>query len=636
MCGISGFNFKDENLIKQMVRVLGHRGPDDSGIFLDEAVSLGHDRLSILDLSPLGAQPMKSHDGRLTIVFNGEIYNFRELREELAVYYPFKSQSDTEVILAAYSRWGRECVKKFNGIFALAIWDARERELFLARDQAGVKPLYYFFDGRRFIFASEIKALLVHDLPRQVDREAFNFYFHLYYVPEPLTMFAGVKKLPAASWAIWCDGQLKIEKYWAVTDFSDLVSPSEARVKILDIFQDSVRRQLISDRPVGVFLSGGIDSTAVLGAVAEAASPRPRTFSVGFDVPEQSEKFNADFNLARETARHYGADHNELLISGRDILDNLEKIVWHLDEPNFNPTAAAMFLLSQMAKKKVAVVLGGDGGDELFGGYPRYYASRLIGIFQRWPRAAQEAICGGLSLFGRRNLADKLKLPSTAARILVFLSEKQSLLEEVLPSELIYSSLVECHFAEKYFGQFDGSTELAAGKLRVDDFLAGEGDFEKLFMNIDRQSWLVDESLARTDKMTMAWGLEARVPILDRHLVELAAKIPTAWKFGVLDGPLASFQGKKIWREAIGRYVPSSVASQKKRGWFTPMAKWLRTDLRDFVATVLSPENLNADYFNVAAMQKIWQDHLSGRRYNLNLIWATVMWQLWHDRFIKS
>ena len=607
MCAINGFNFKNENLLSQMNAVTAHRGPDGVGVFFDDQVSLGHDRLSIIDLSQDASQTMRSN-GRYTIVFNGEIYNYLELKKELKNEYSFITKSDTEVILAAYKKWGKDCVKKFNGIFAFAIWDRYEKELFLARDHIGVKPLYYFFDGKKFIFSSEIKAILEHDIHRGVDIDAFNFYFHVYYVPEPLTMFAGIKKLPAASFAILKNNKLSIEKYWRVMDFSNFSSKEEARANIKNIFNDSVKHQLIADRPVGIFLSGGIDSTAVLGAANAVSCQKIKTFSVGFDVADQAEKFNADFNLARQTAQYYNTEHYELIISGKDVLNNLDKIVWHLDEPNFNPTAGAMFLLAKMAKQKVAVVLGGDGGDELFGGYPRYLASRLISYFQKLPQFLQKII----------PVSGKLRLPPNARKILTFLSEKQIQLDKVISQNLKRGEIVEKSFDDRYF-------------CNSNDY---QGDFEKLFMNLDRQSWLVDESLLRSDKMTMSHGLECRVPILDYRLVELSMKIPTAWKFNILGNSLNNFKGKNIWREAVKEYLPVHLLGQKKRGWFTPMAKWLRSDLKDFATSILSPKHLSKDYFNVGAVQEIWQDHLSGKKYNLNLIWAIIMWQLWHDKFI--
>lgn len=616
MCGINGFNFQDQQLILKMNELTSHRGPDQTDIFLSEEISLGHNRLSVIDLSERGRQPMKDEAGELTIVFNGEIYNFQELRRDLEKKYSFKSKTDTEVILYAYREYGPDCVKKFNGIFAFAIWDARTRELFIARDRMGIKPLYYYFDGVKFIFSSEIKAILAHDIPRALDAEAFNLFFHVLYVPEPFTMFAGIKKLPPAHWLKLKNRSLTTEKYWEVGNFEDLSSRDEAVSSIRNIFKDAVRRQLISDRPVGVFLSGGLDSTAVLGAVAENSGAKTKTFSVGFDVKD--EKFNADFFLARSTAKHYGTDHRELIIGPKDIADNLEKIVWHLDEPNFNPTAAAIYLLSQKAKTEVAVVLGGDGGDELFGGYPRYYFSRLLSYYQNFPAPARFLVKTLSRFVSRGRFTSRLEA-SDAERVLSFLSLKENLLSEALNSRFLNWEKVKGYFAGKYF------------KNQKD----WDRDFERQFMNLDRQSWLLDESLLRTDKMSMAFGLEERVPILDHRLVEISARVPTRWKLNVWQKP-DNFQGKTIWREAIREYLPGHILKAKKRGWFTPMAKWLRADLRGFAEERLFGGGLNGEFFQIEGVRKIWYDHLSGARYNLNLIWAIIMWQMWHEKFIKN
>jgi asparagine synthase (glutamine-hydrolysing) len=408
---------------------------------------------------------------------------------------------------------------------------------------------------------------------------------------------------------VWKDGKYTITTYWQVTDFSNLSSRTEARKQIKELFRDSVQHQLISDRPVGVFLSGGVDSTAVLGVAKEFHAGKIKTFSVGFKDSTDPAKFNADFELAHKTAAYYGTDHQELMIGPDDIQDNLEKIVWHLDEPNSNPTAGAMFLLSERAKCDVAVVLGGDGGDELFGGYPRYYYSRLISTYQCAPRMFQFS-----SL-------QKLKLAPGAERVIAFLGQKSGLLSQVIKSEILQSD------GESYIQEYCLS---GSDKQRATDF-------EKYFMNVDRQSWLVDESLLRTNKMCLAWGLEPRVPILDYRLVELANRIPTAWKLSIWKHRPSQFQGKDIWREAIEDYLPAHILHQQKRGWFTPMAKWLRTPrMQEYISEVLSPARLQAEFFNVNEVQKIWHDHVYSKQYNLAIIWAIVMWQLWYEKFIKE
>lgn len=601
-----------------MNKVTAHRGPDGTDVFVADGISLGHNRLAIIDLSPLGAQPMKSSDGRFVITFNGEIYNFKELRAELEHKYTFHSSSDTEVILHAYAEYGKNVVEKLNGIFAFAIWDTERRELFLARDRAGVKPLYYFSDGKRFIFSSEIKAILEAGVPRAVDKDAFGLYMRMLYVPEPYTMFQGIKKLPPAHYALYKDGALSVASYWNIAEYGDIASPDEARERIRSLFTDSVKRQLISDRPVGVFLSGGLDSSAVLGAVAGNASGKVKTYSVGFDVDVQREKFNADFTLAEQTAKHYGSDHHTLMISGKDVGAELSRIAWHLDEPNANPTAGAILLLSRMAKRDVAVVLGGDGADELFGGYRRYALSRVIRRFGKLPGSVRQSILYLLKQAKRAEVIEKFSVSDPTDMFLSFLAQKEADVSAILGEGARTSISPKTHFA-RYFTSSDFS-----------------GDFEKQFMNVDRQSWLTDESLLRSDKMTMASGLEERVPILDHRLMELACRIPTKWKITHSGLRSDSFKGKDIWRDSIAEYLPDHLLGEPKRGWFTPMAKWVRTDLKEQVSSILSSAHLNSEFFNTMEVQKMWHGHLESRKYNLNLIWAVVMWQLWYDTFIKN
>jgi len=638
MCGINGFNFRDEELIKKMNEVTRHRGPDDQGLYLDDGVSLGHNRLSILDLTPAGHQPMFDASDKLAIVFNGEIYNFGEIKRELPEY-PFKSASDTEVILAAFLKWGADCVKRFNGIFALAIWNKETKELFLARDHVGVKPLYYFWDGQRLIFSSEIKAILEAPIPREIDLESLNNYFRLLYVPAPKTIWKGIYKLPAAHFAKLADGKMEIKKYWEITDFENLSSKDEAVGQIRELFRDSVRGQVISERPVGVYLSGGIDSTAVLGAIREVAPQITKTYTVGFkDVP-QEEKYNADFRLARETAKHYGTDHHELLISGTDLLNNFEKICWHMDEPNANATSGAIYLLSAEAKKDVAVVLGGDGGDELFGGYPRYKASLIIGKYQKMPGIIRAFGNAAFTLLGRYDLLRKFRLPADSARMIEFLGQKENVLAEVLNSNILNLESTEELFKQKFTEynypspRFRGDSKNRDGvlaKAREKHGILAKArsvDFEKYFGDFDRQNWLTDESLMRTDRMTMARGVEARVPILDRRLIELANKIPTSWK-------IRGNAGKVIWKEAMDKYLPSHIKNEKKRGFFSPMSKWLRKEFKDLAYDTVAA--LDPQYFNRDQIRQMLDDHISGKRYNMAILWAVVTWGTWQKLFFKK
>ena len=600
MCAINGFNFNSRELILKMNKITSHRGPDGTGIFCADGISLGHNRLSIIDLDTRSAQPMKGSDDNSVIVFNGEIYNYQDLKTELKEY-TFKTASDTEVILAAYKRWGSSCVKKFNGIFAFAIWDAEKQEIFLARDHVGIKPLYYFNKDKKFIFSSEIKGILEHNIFRVLNREAFNHYFRVLYAPEPLTMFEGIYKLPPASYAIFRDGELKITKYWEpetnkYTNKTKKEIAEELREKVLN----SVTSQLVSDRPLGIYLSGGIDSSVVLDCVSKIRN-KIDTFSVGFELveTEQREKFNKDFELARMTARNYKTNHHEVLLSAEEVPGLLEEAVWQMDEPISNPTALAMLKLAKFAKEKVYVVLGGDGGDELFGGYERYRLSFIADIYQKLPFFLRKR----LNFLEKFN---KLNTPPGIERFALFMFQKNKVLERVVNKKFLFSEVTRDFFSKKYFSDNPGNST------------------ERL-MKTDRSSWLVDFSLALTDKMSMSAALEARVPLLDRDLVEFSLSIPLSYKVNL-------FNTKIILKEAFKGIIPNFLFNQPKRGWFSPGAKWLRRpEMQEMVKSVLSPRYHKeiAVLFNWKEIDNIVINHKSGKEYNLNVIWAILTFQIW-------
>ncbi|MFA5133284.1 MAG: asparagine synthase (glutamine-hydrolyzing) [Patescibacteria group bacterium] len=611
MCGINGFNWQDENLVKKMNTKIAHRGPDDEGSFVAPNISLGQRRLSIIDLSLRGHQPMHTADKRYSIVFNGEIYNFFEIKERLKGKYNFSSDSDTEVVLYSFAEWGALCLEKFNGIFAFAIWDNLEQKLFLARDRAGVKPLYYYYDGKRFIFSSEVKAILEHDVPREINRQAQELFFRVLYVPGPLTMFKDIMKIPPAHYLVFKDGRIETKKYWQVQDFINFKSYGEAKESVRNIFDDSVRGQLISDRPVGVFLSGGIDSTAVLGAAKKYMRGAINTYSVGFTVAAEGEKFNADFNLAKKTAEFYGTSHHEVVVSGKDVLDNLEKVIYYMDEPVANSIQIATMLLAKRAKQDVAVVLGGDGGDEIFGGYPRYYFSYLISLYQKIFKGKIRDFTSGVleKIIKANDLGEKLNAPAGINRWSAFMLQKENQVGRILRNGGGEREGAKKYFDENFFLPYKNKF----------------GDFEKIFMLVDTANWLVDESLIRSDKMAMAYGLEERVPILDHRLIEIAAKIPTKWKVG------DSKQGKRIWKDAVLDYLPEFVRNHPKHGFFSPGAKWLRAELKDFAQNVFS--GLDNSMYNKEEALKMLKDHLEMKRYNLNLIWAILTFEVWKKTY---
>lgn len=612
MCGISGFNFEDKEAIEKMNTKIAHRGPDAAGIFVSPGISLGHRRLSIIDLSQAANQPMESTDGRYVIVYNGELYNFFDLKKELSGKYEFKTASDTEVVLASFIAWGADCLAKFNGIFAFAIWDKKKQELFLARDRFGVKPLYYYYGGGKFIFASEAKAILEHSfVRRKLNIGALNNYFRFLYVLGPETMWEDIKKLPPGHFAVCGRGELKISRYFELAVKNEIKNMKTAEKMAADAMFLAVKRQLVSDRPVGLFLSGGLDSSVICAAMAREASGPVKTFSVGFDIDIEKEKFNADFLTAQATASHFGTHHHPLLVSASDVRDNFENCVVSMDEPVSNHVQVATYLLAREAKREVAVVLGGDGGDEIFGGYDRYYYADLVE--KTWRLAP---FLKGSRLFrrlgalaGRKNMAAKFTAPDELCLYLSFMAQKE---EIVLAFLLPEYNLPLAEAA--YRSYFDRRGIDIASKM----------------MAADLSTWLADESLIRSDKLAMAHGLEERVPFLDNDLVDLAFSIPSKFKL------INAYHGKKVLRRAFRGIVPDSVLDQRKRGFFSPAAKWLRTGLKDFAYEILSPNYTNKTdgLFNWTAVKKILDEHIEHKNYSLNTIWSLMTFQVWARNYL--
>ncbi len=598
MCGINGFNWADESMAERMNAATRHRGPDDTGVWSHPGVTLGNNRLAIIDLSPAGHQPMKSADGRYTIAYNGEIYNFKELKAQLH-NYPFKSESDTEVLLAGYATWGNDVFAKLNGIFAIALWDVQENALHLARDSAGIKPLYYYWDGTKLIFSSEVKAILEHDVPRVLDRDAFMHYLRVLYVPAPLTMFTGIKKLEPGRVLTLKNGSLA-ETSFAPALYDGPVTDEALRTTI----DRAIERQLVSDRPLGIYLSGGIDSSIVLDSVSRVRS-RINTFSVGFTLAadQNRAKYNSDQDIAKKTAAHYGATHHEVMLSGDEAASLVERAAWHLDEPNGNPTALPMLHLAEFTKPHATVVCGGDGGDELFGGYPRYRLSLMSSYYRMLPHALRQTL----------NRVDqrftKLDTAPGVDRWAKFLFQKDAIVRRVLNTE---ASLDHTHefFKEKFFSTVSQ-------------------DFETQFMDVDRRSWLVDESLMRTDKMSMSAGVEARVPFLDNEVIAFAARVPRSEKVTLRET-------KKMLKRAFRGRLPGYLYTEPKRGWFSPAGVWLREKrFGDLASEILSPSYYpeTAGLFNFEEVRRMFEAHHSSKEYHLTMLWAILAFQVWAKKF---
>lgn len=606
MCAINGFTFKNEEFARSMNLETKHRGPDGSRVWSDDGITLGHNRLSIIDLSSASSQPMRSKDGRYVIVYNGELYNYKELKRELGEAR-FSTTGDTEVIIEAYAVWGAACVERFNGMFAFAIWDTKDQSLFLARDHSGIKPLYYHLTtgpSPQLIFSSEIKGILVHDdVPRTLSLEALNHYMRLMYVPEPLTMIAGIAKFPSGSRARFKDGQFQIEKYFQPV----LGHNTETRqVQIRTIEQKidaAVERQLVSDRPIGVYLSGGIDSSVILDSMSRTHS-NIKTYSVGFDVgpEEDGEKYNRDLHIAHTTAARYGTDHHEIILSSADALASFVEVIWHMDEPISNPTAWALFALSKATAASATVVLSGDGGDELFGGYERYRLGYAASLYQSiFPALITQMLAPLSSSLGK--LAKRLWIERYAQ----FMFQKDEPVRRILKPTVFDSHITTALFSKHMAGK----------------------NFEEVLMETDRTTWLVDFALMLSDTMSMAHGVEVRVPFLDREVVEYALSIPARDK-------LSLFNTKKFLKAAFAKRIPAYLLKQPKRGFFTPGAKWLRhPGFLTLARKVLSPDYAPATsgLFDWDEVKSMLDKHVDKSTYNLSLLWALMTVQVWMKRY---
>lgn len=608
MCAINGFTTENREQIEGMNEISKHRGPDGSGVFLSEGVSLGHNRLAILDTSEAAAQPMSTRDGRYTITYNGEIYNFKELREKLVARgYKFTSTGDTEVILNYFVEFGIEGLSHLNGIFAFAVWDCLEKKLYVVRDPFGVKPLFYRVHHGVFIFSSEVRALKSFGDKPGLNTPMVNNFFRFQYVLGPQTMWDGIFTVPAGQVIVVDEGGLSTISYYTPPTISVLKNVRDAREELRNYMRASVRRQLISDRPVGIFLSGGIDSSVIASLVAQETDHSTHSFSVGFETDFEKEKYNVDAITARATAASLGFIHHEIMMTGRDMAEHFETVINAMEVPVANHIEVATWMLAREAKKEVAVVLGGDGGDEVFGGYDRYYYYRLFERVHRVMPWLKSPLGEKLlkKLGTRVGFAEKLRAESQFEVWMSFMSQKEKQVARVLTPEA-NNPFIPLASYRRFF-----DTE--------------SNDLARHMMTVDRATWLIDESLIRSDKLTMAHGVEQRVPFLDHELVAFAHTLSTDW---LLD---SSKIGKKILRDAFADVLPTSVRTAKKRGFFSPAAKWLRTDMKSLAYEILSPSycEQTRHLFNWDEIAKILDDHIEKRHYGLTPIWSLMTFQVW-------
>lgn len=607
-------------LISKMSSAIAHRGPDGEGAYVAGRVGLGHRRLSIIDLSG-GVQPMTNEDDTLRVVFNGEIYNFVELREALLqAGHVFKTRSDTEVILHGYEEWGTDCVQRFNGIFAFAIWDSKNDRLFIARDHLGVKPLYYAVVGQRVLFASEIKSLLQDPgCPKQVDLEALGQLFTLRYVPSPRTLFHGISKLPPAHWMTITSQGIATQRFWNWTPhIHHQYDESELIVKYQDLVEDAVRLQMRSDVPVGLFLSSGVDSGALLSLMRRHTNAPIHTFTIGF---EQGERSN-ETDDARELARHFGADHSELIIGPKDYQKYYERYLLDLEEPVGNESAAAFYFVSKLAREKVKVALTGQGADEPWAGYPRHIGAVISESYRRLPSALTNGLLFPLIMKASKN--------ERARRAVNSLGEPDAL-SRFVKIYSFYTSEMKGRLFQPWLLR-----EISANGVEARHALAHlQQDVEGLdplsqMTYIDTRANLPDDLLMVGDKTAMANSLEARVPFLDYRIVEFAESLPPSLK-------IRRLHAKYLHKKAAEKWLPRHVVHRKKKGFANPVDSWLRGQMKMFVGDcLLSADSATGRYFDRQYMRDLVTDHEAGRQNHLRHIYLLISFELWHRQFLSA
>jgi asparagine synthase (glutamine-hydrolysing) len=627
MCGICGIydpaGSRPEH-VQAMLKTIIHRGPDDEGQYVQGPIALGSRRLSIIDV-PGGSQPISNEDGSIWIVFNGEIYNYPELRQQLeSAGHHFSTHSDTEVIVHLYEEYGEQCVDHLSGMFAFAIWDAPHEKLLLARDRIGQKPLFYTLEDGRLLFSSEIKGLLaISQQERAMDEAALHYFLSLRFIPPPLTIFRGIRKLPAAHILVFESGRIRISQYWQLSFGQQRNWTEEELVHTLrEKLQEVVRSHLISDVPVGAFLSGGLDSSMVVALMSEDVGEALQTFAVGVE--------ESDFNelpYARLVADRYKTDHREACVN-TNLIQMLPHMIWHMDEPS-DPIAACMFHAAELASRSVKVVLGGDGGDELFAGFDRYTGNNYISWYRQIPGLMRNSLIGPLfaaipDSFTYKSTTQKLRWVHQLASIddageryaeaTCFFRFNHVQKQQLYGSQL-WKNVGEINAAEaiaRPFNQVDSENLL--DRMLYADFITR----------------LPEHSLMLTDRMTMAHGLEARSPFLDHKLVEMMATVPARFK-------IQGRQTKTILRTLSKEYLPESIVQRQKQGFMFPIAYWFRGKLYPFLeASLHNSYFVRSGLFRKESIQQMLDEHRSGKVDHHVRLWMLLNLELWHQIFIEQ
>ncbi|MFT5813096.1 MAG: asparagine synthase (glutamine-hydrolyzing) [Psychroserpens sp.] len=627
MCGIAGFTQfiapeGNINTLKKMGNAILHRGPDAGGEYIDDLVGLAHRRLSIIDLSESGNQPMFSHDGKLVIVFNGEIYNFPELREELlARGYPLKTHGDTEVILALYELEGEACLQKLNGMFAFALWDIKKQKLFIARDRIGKKPLYYLQYNGRFAFASEIKAILtLPDVPRDIRLDAVYDFFAYQYVPDPKSIFTHIHKLRPGHYMTVNANGINITQYWDIS-FKKTSDESEVVLteKLRELATRCTKQRMLSDVPLGAFLSGGVDSSGVVAMMAKNSYSPVKTCSIGFD----EKKFN-ETEFAKEIATKYHTEHHEFTVH-QNVADNLERIVAYFDEPFADPSLVPTFFVSELARQQVTVAIAGDGGDEVFAGYEKYTIDATENrLRNKFPISIRKHIFPKLAdLLSNSNVTVFRKGKS----LLTSLSQDPAMGFYITNSQIDdrqWNCLVKADIKNK-LGDYHPS------KITMDAYEKSDGpDHLSKILYTDMKTYLPGGILVKVDRMSMANSLEVRAPLLDKNLVEFAAALPSVMK-------LKNGEKKHILKEAFKPMLPGGILYRKKMGFSVPLANWFRHEIKDLAKHHLIDQAQGLkSIFNHNYIEILWNEHQSGIADHSSLLWSMLMFEMWWIKYAAS
>ncbi len=627
MCGIAGFAGDNQNLsdaeraevLARMLGVIRHRGPDDEGALVLEGVALGMRRLSIIDLAG-GHQPMSGEDGSVTIVFNGEVYNYRELQTELERKgHRFQTSSDTEAIVHAYEERGAACVDSLRGMFAFAVWDSKRRELFIARDRVGKKPLFYAVTPRgTLVFGSELKSLLEHpEVGREVDPEALDAYLTFGYVPDPLSILRGVRKLPPGHHLTFKGGRVDVRRYWDF-EYAEPAGPPRAEEEYVEelraLLEEAVRVRLVADVPLGAFLSGGVDSSTVVGLMARAASRPVKTFSIGFEEDTYDE-----LRYARVAARAFGTDHHEFVVTP-EVCHVVDELAWHLDEPFADSSAIPTYAVSKLARQHVTVSLSGDGGDELFAGYTRYVVDARRARLERLPRFVRAGL-----------MQPAARLMPHGARGRNFIHDvAYDALGRYLESISIFTRLLKSELYTEEFRGLAGDDSRSPGRFRDVAGAAPSRDALDRLLYLDSKTYLPGDILTKVDRMSMAASLEARTPLLDHKLIEFVGRIPSSLK-------MKGLVTKHIFKTAVRGLVPDEILDRPKQGFGVPIEQWINRQLRDRVrGTLTEPRATQRGIVDPSYVSLLLAEHESGRRDHSARLWALFMLELWHRMFVDD